>query len=110
MIKRSFLKLMTAATVALGMAATAIPALAADVTMNVGFGAPEKSLYGRFGVLFQKHVAEKSGGNIEVKLRCCNQISSEDEAFKAMDLGNGSDNGTENVSCPNKSGKILGPE
>jgi tripartite ATP-independent transporter DctP family solute receptor len=87
MIKRNFLKLMTAGAVAMGVAMTALPALAADVTMNVGFGAPEKSLYGRFGALFQKHVAEKSGGKIEVKLRCCNQISSEDEAFKAMQLG-----------------------
>jgi len=69
------------------MATMSMSAIAADVTMNVGFGAPEKSLYGRFGALFQKHVAEKSGGNIEVKLRCCNQISSEDEAFKAMQLG-----------------------
>ena len=91
MIKRNFLKLMSAATVAAGLAVglgvVSIPASAADVTMNVGFGAPEKSLYGRFGALFQKHVAQESGGNIEVKLRCCNQISSEDEAFKAMQLG-----------------------
>ncbi|MEM8653660.1 MAG: TRAP transporter substrate-binding protein [Pseudomonadota bacterium] len=67
--------------------ATALPALAQDVTMNVGFGAPEESLYGRFGKIFQRQVAEMSGGSIEVKLRCCNQISSEDEAFKAMQLG-----------------------
>lgn len=64
-----------------------LPALAADVTMNVGFGAPEESLYGRFGKIFQAKVEEISGGDIEVKLRCCNQISSEDEAFKAMQLG-----------------------
>ncbi|WP_299613237.1 TRAP transporter substrate-binding protein [uncultured Tateyamaria sp.] len=66
---------------------TALPAAAADVTMNVGFGAPEESLYGRFGKIFQAKVSEISGGDIEVKLRCCNQISSEDEAFKAMQLG-----------------------
>lgn len=87
MIRRKVLSLMTAAAVAATAALTAMPLMAADLTMNVGFGAPEKSLYGRFGTLFQKHVAEKSGGNIEVKLRCCNQISSEDEAFKAMQLG-----------------------
>lgn len=64
-----------------------VPVFAADVTMNVGFGAPEESLYGRFGKLFQQQVEKHSGGAIEVKLRCCNQISSEDEAFKAMQLG-----------------------
>ena len=84
MIRRNLLK--TAAAVVLATVA-ALPAAAADITMNVGFGAPEESLYGRFGKIFQEKVAEISGGNIEVKLRCCNQISSEDEAFKAMQLG-----------------------
>lgn len=84
MIRRMLLK--TTAALVLASAAT-LPASAADVTMNVGFGAPEESLYGRFGKIFQQKVAEISGGDIEVKLRCCNQISSEDEAFKAMQLG-----------------------
>ncbi|WP_299613623.1 TRAP transporter substrate-binding protein [uncultured Tateyamaria sp.] len=84
MIRRHLLK----TTAALMLATlTALPAAAADVTMNVGFGAPEESLYGRFGKIFQAKVSEISGGDIEVKLRCCNQISSEDEAFKAMQLG-----------------------
>ena len=72
---------------AVALAVIATSSWAADVTMNVGFGAPEDSLYGRFGAIFQQKVTEHSGGNIEVKLRCCNQISSEDEAFKAMQLG-----------------------
>ncbi|MGC3938966.1 TRAP transporter substrate-binding protein [Roseobacter sp. EG26] len=84
MIRRSLLKTTAALVLA---TVTALPAAAADVTMNVGFGAPEESLYGRFGKIFQAKVAEISGGDIEVKLRCCNQISSEDEAFKAMQLG-----------------------
>ncbi len=84
MIRRTLMK--TAAALLLA-GATALPAMAQDVTMNVGFGAPEESLYGRFGQIFQRQVAEMSGGSIEVKLRCCNQISSEDEAFKAMQLG-----------------------
>ena len=71
----------------LAFALSATSTLAADITMNVGFGAPEESLYGRFGKIFQQKVAEHSDGAIEVKLRCCNQISSEDEAFKAMQLG-----------------------
>ena len=86
MLRRQFLNGVAAALAAI-LTTTAIPAVAADVTMNVGFGAPEESIYGRFGKIFQEKVTEISGGNIEVKLRCCNQISSEDEAFKAMQLG-----------------------
>lgn len=66
---------------------TATSALAADITMNVGFGAPEESLYGRFGKIFEQKAEEYTNGVVDVKLRCCNQISSEDEAFKAMQLG-----------------------
>lgn len=84
MIRRNAIKVTAALLLA---TVTALPAAAADLTMNVGFGAPEESLYGRFGKIFQTKVAEISGGDIEVKLRCCNQISSEDEAFKAMQLG-----------------------
>jgi tripartite ATP-independent transporter DctP family solute receptor len=66
---------------------TATTTLAADITMNVGFGAPEESLYGRFGKIFEQKAEEYTNGAVDVKLRCCNQISSEDEAFKAMQLG-----------------------
>jgi tripartite ATP-independent transporter DctP family solute receptor len=66
---------------------TATSTFAADITMNVGFGAPEESLYGRFGKIFEEKAEEYTGGSVDVKLRCCNQISSEDEAFKAMQLG-----------------------
>ncbi len=84
-MKLSNLKRVTMPVLAFALAATS--GWAADITMNVGFGAPEDSLYGRFGKIFQEKVAEHSDGAIEVKLRCCNQISSEDEAFKAMQLG-----------------------
>lgn len=87
MFRRNALRLTLAVTAALGAFGAALPALAADITMNVGFGAPEESIYGRFGKLFQAQVEKHTGGTIGVKLRCCNQISSEDEAFKAMQLG-----------------------
>ena len=87
MLRRTFVKTAAALAIAGSTALVALPAAAADVTMNLGFGAPEDSLYGNFGKIFQAKVAEISDGNIEVKLRCCNQISSEDEAFKAMQLG-----------------------
>lgn len=84
-MKLSNLKKMALPFLAFAVATTS--GWAADITMNVGFGAPEDSFYGRFGKIFQEKVAEHSNGAIEVKLRCCNQISSEDEAFKAMQLG-----------------------
>lgn len=62
-------------------------ARSADVTMNLGFGAPEESLYGRFAKIFKAKAEEYTGGSVEVKIRCCNQISTEDEGFKAMQLG-----------------------
>lgn len=86
-MERRLLRLALGALAAAGIFMASLSAVAADLTMNVGFGAPEESLYGRFGKLFQQQVEKHSGGSIEVKLRCCNQISSEDEAFKAMQLG-----------------------
>ena len=82
-----FVRLPTRIAAVLAMAMSASAATAADVTMNLGFGAPEDSLYGRFARIFDEKVAEYTGGSVGVKIRCCNQISSEDEAFNAMQLG-----------------------
>ncbi len=79
--------LKSVATSVVALALTASVTLAADITMNVGFGAPEESIYGRFGKIFEAKAEEYTDGTVDVKLRCCNQISSEDEAFKAMQLG-----------------------
>ncbi|NVK32284.1 MAG: TRAP transporter substrate-binding protein [Gammaproteobacteria bacterium] len=78
-------KTVLSSLLALGLSAGS--AFAADVTMNLGFGAPEESIYGRFGKIFEAKAEEYTGGSVDVKLRCCNQISTEDEAFKAMQLG-----------------------
>ncbi len=87
MLKRTVFKLATSTILVIATALTATTAVAADVSMNLGFGAPEESLYGRFGQIFKEKVEAYTDGSVEVKLRCCNQISSEDEAFKAMQLG-----------------------
>jgi len=87
MPKRPVIYLAASAVLTAGVALTTLPAAAADVTMNLGFGAPEDSIYGRFGQIFKQKAEEYTNGTVEVKLRCCNQISSEDEAFKAMQLG-----------------------
>jgi len=79
--------LKSVATSLIALAISTSGALAAEITMNVGFGAPEESIYGRFGKIFEAKAEEYTGGSVDVKLRCCNQISSEDEGFKAMQLG-----------------------
>ena len=84
-MKHSGLKKISMSLIALAISTSG--ALAADITMNVGFGAPEDSIYGRFGKIFEAKAEEYTDGSIDVKLHCCNQISSEDEGFKAMQLG-----------------------
>lgn len=74
-----------AAVAALSMTTVAVSAQ--DITMNVGFGAPEDSLYGRFGAIFEELTEDYTGGSVDVRLRCCNQIATEDEGFRAMQLG-----------------------
>jgi len=80
-------RLKTAAASLLALVVSTSTAFAADVTMNVGFGAPEDSIYGRFGKIFERLTEEYTGGSVDVKLRCCNQVATEDEGFKAMQLG-----------------------
>lgn len=87
MIRRKLLKGLAAAALVGGTLLSAVSTQAGNVTMNLGFGAPMDSLYGRFGKIFKAKAEEYTGGSVQVKLRCCNQISSEDEGFKAMQLG-----------------------
>ncbi|MBW4710493.1 TRAP transporter substrate-binding protein [Roseobacter sp. YSTF-M11] len=63
------------------------PALAADVTINLGYAAAEGSSYSVLANKFEELAEEYSGGSIDVKVRCCGQLMGEDEAFKAMQLG-----------------------
>lgn len=65
----------------------AAPAVAQELTMNVGFSTPLDSDYGVLASKFEELVEEYTDGAIDVKLRCCGQIASEDDAFKAMQLG-----------------------
>ncbi len=74
-----------ATLVALTLSTAAVSAQ--DITMNVGFGAPEDSLYGRFGAIFEELAEDYTDGAVDVRLRCCNQIATEDEGFRAMQLG-----------------------
>ncbi|WP_299844592.1 TRAP transporter substrate-binding protein [uncultured Roseovarius sp.] len=64
-----------------------LSALAADVTINLGYAAAEGSSYSVLANKFEELAEEYSGSSIDVKVRCCGQLMGEDEAFKAMQLG-----------------------
>lgn len=65
----------------------ALPALAADVTLNVGWETPPDSKLGILAVKFKELAEEYSDGSVKVKLRCCGQIGNEETAFSAMQMG-----------------------
>lgn len=67
--------------------ATVTAARAQEVTINLGYAAAETSTYGVLAAKFEELAEEYSGGSIDVKVRCCAQLVTEDEAFKAMQLG-----------------------
>ena len=62
-------------------------ASAANVTINLGYAAAETSSYGVLANKFEELAEKYSDGSIDVKVRCCAQLLTEDEAFKAMQLG-----------------------
>ncbi|WP_271273132.1 TRAP transporter substrate-binding protein [Aliamphritea hakodatensis] len=78
-----------AATLTLMMSVQLISAqsIAANVTINLGYAAPDTSTYGVLAAKFEELAEEYSGGSIDVKVRCCGQLMGEDEAFKALQLG-----------------------
>lgn len=69
------------------LAATLTSAKAADVTINLGFAAPEASSYGLLANKFEELAEKYSDGSLDIKVRCCTQLATEDEAFKSMQLG-----------------------
>jgi len=79
------LKSIAASVLALTVSGSA--ALAAEVTINLGYAAAEGSSYAVLADKFEELAEEYSGGTIDVKVRCCGQLMGEDEAFKAMQLG-----------------------
>ena len=71
--------------IALGLSAGA---LAADrIVMNVGWSTPADAAYSIPARKFKELAEKYTEGAVEVKLRCCAQIATEDDAFKAMQLG-----------------------
>ena len=69
------------------IAAPAVVHAQAPRVMNLGFSTPVESDYGVFSTKFAQLVKERMGGAIDVKVRCCATIATEDDAFKALQLG-----------------------
>ena len=84
-MKKLNVKLLVAGIAGLTLLST--PSYAGKVTMNLGFGAPMKSVYGNWGAKFEKYAEEATNGTVDVKLRCCNSVATEDQGFKALQLG-----------------------
>ncbi|MEO8740127.1 MAG: TRAP transporter substrate-binding protein [Casimicrobiaceae bacterium] len=63
-------------------------AFAADtVVMNLGWETPLDSEYGILATKFKELTEKYTNGTVEVKLRCCGQVGTEDNAFKSLQLG-----------------------
>ena len=60
---------------------------AASLTINLGYAAAETSSYAVLADKFEELAEQYSDNEIDVKVRCCAQLLTEDEAFKAMQLG-----------------------
>jgi TRAP-type transport system periplasmic protein len=73
-----------------GAALIAAPALVHAQTarvLNLGFSTPVDSDYGVAATKLQQLVTERMGGAVDVRIRCCATIATEDDAFKALQLG-----------------------
>ena len=71
-------------------ASLAVPAVGLAQTarvMNIGFSTPVESDYGVLANKLAQLVKERMGDAVDVKLRCCATIATEDDAFKALQLG-----------------------
>ena len=76
-----------AAVLAFGLGASDRAQAADKVVMNLGWATPLESDYGILAKKFEELAESYSNGSVDVKLRCCAQISTEDDAFKALQLG-----------------------
>lgn len=60
---------------------------AKPLVINLGYASSEGSSYSVLADNFERLVEEYSNNTIDVKVRCCTQLATEDEAFKAMQIG-----------------------
>ncbi len=70
------------------MIVTTYSAMAKPLVINLGYAAANTgNAYSVLANEFEKFAEEYSNGEIDVKVRCCTQLATEDEAFKGMQIG-----------------------
>ena len=69
------------------IAAPAVVRAQSPRPLNLGFSTPAESDYGVAATKLAQLVKERMGDAIDVKIRCCATIATEDDAFKALQLG-----------------------
>ncbi|MEO7244134.1 MAG: TRAP transporter substrate-binding protein [Rubrivivax sp.] len=72
---------------ALLLGSAALAHAADKIVMNVGWSTPADASYSVLAKKFAELADKYTKGAVEVKLRCCAQIATEDDAFKGMQLG-----------------------
>ena len=87
MLERFAQRIASTAVMAAGLVLGGGTAGAADLTINLGYAAANTSSYAVLADKFEELAEKYSDGSIDVKVRCCAQLLTEDEAFKAMQLG-----------------------
>ena len=86
-MKPIFQKILPAlAALGLVFSSVAAPARADDIVVNIAYAGSEDSTYGIFTSLFKER-AERMVEGVSIKPRCCASLITEDEAFKALQLG-----------------------
>ena len=84
----SFLRLLSVFLISGCLALAVSVAQAKPLTINLGYASAAKgNAYSVLADEFEKLVEEYSNGEIDIKVRCCTQLATEDEAFKGMQLG-----------------------
>ena len=84
---KRYTKLLTLAGLVVSVMMLSGQALAAKLTMNIGFSVTEAHPYGTFMNLFAERFETLSGGTVRVKVHCCHKMGSEQEQFKKLQLG-----------------------
>ncbi len=84
---KRYTKLLTLAGLVASVMMLSGQALAAKLTMNIGFSVSEAHPYGTFMNLFAERFETLSGGTVRVKVHCCHKMGSEQEQFKKLQLG-----------------------
>ena len=85
--RKTVLSLFAGAALTIGAVSTLTANASETVVMNIGWATPLDSDYGILSKKFEELAESYTNGGVDVKLRCCAQIATEDDAFKALQLG-----------------------